>query len=142
MGLFSFLSKRNISSQDIVNPCPVNTENNSPSAKALIEYANKDKVPAMSLSAFFAAVNLVSNSIAMMDWKFKDENGNELPKTHSLYHLFDNSTLNKFNIIKNVVVDMILYGNGFIYIERDRRTGEPKTLHYSPAKQTTIYYNQ
>ena len=96
----------------------------------------------MSLSTFYAAVNLVSNSIAMMPWKFKDDENNELPKSNYLYHLFDNSIISRYNIIKNVVKDIILYGNGFIYIERDEETGQPKTLHYSPAKQTAIEYDE
>lgn len=96
----------------------------------------------MSLSTFYAAVNLVSNSIAMMPWKFKDDENNELPKSNYLYHLFDNSIITRYNIIKNVVKDIILYGNGFIYIERDNETGQPKTLHYSPANQTTIWYDE
>lgn len=96
----------------------------------------------MSLSTFYAAVNLVSNSIAMMPWKFKDDENNELPKSNYLYHIFDNSIITRYNIIKNVVKDIILYGNGFIYIERDQETGQPKTLHYSPANQTTIWYDE
>lgn len=135
---FNFFSKRS-KNDNIVNPCPVD---DTVLPVTLQQYRNKEKIGAMSLSTFYAAVNLVSNSIAMMPWKFKDDENNELPKSNYLYHLFDNSIITRYNIIKNVVKDIILYGNGFIYIERDNETGQPKTLHYSPANQTTIWYDE
>ena len=135
---FNFFSKRS-KNENIVNPCPVD---DTVLPVTLQQYRNKEKIGAMSLSTFYAAVNLVSNSIAMMPWKFKDDENNELPKSNYLYHLFDNSIITRYNIIKNVVKDIILYGNGFIYIERDNETGQPKTLHYSPANQTTIWYDE
>ena len=135
---FNFFSKRS-KNDNIVNPCPVD---DTVLPVTLQQYRNKEKIGAMSLSTFYAAVNLVSNSIAMMPWKFKDDENNELPKSNYLYHLFDNSIITRYNIIKNVVKDIILYGNGFIFIERDNETGQPKTLHYSPANQTTIWYDE
>lgn len=135
---FNFFSKRS-KNENIVNPCPID---DTVLPVTLQQYRNKEKIGAMSLSTFYAAVNLVSNSIAMMPWKFKDDENNELPKSNYLYHLFDNSIITRYNIIKNVVKDIILYGNGFIYIERDEETGKPKTLHYSPASQTTILYDE
>ena len=135
---FNFFSKRS-KNENIVNPCPVD---DTVLPVTLQQYRNKEKIGAMSLSTFYAAVNLVSNSIAMMPWTFKDDENNELPKSNYLYHLFDNSIITRYNIIKNVVKDIILYGNGFIYIERDNETGQPKTLHYSPANQTTIWYDE
>lgn len=134
---FNFFSKRS-KNENIVNPCPID---DTVLPVTLQQYRNKEKIGAMYLSTFYAAVNLVSNSIAMMPWKFKDDENNELPKSNYLYHLFDNSIITRYNIIKNVVKDIILYGNGFIYIERDDETGQPKTLHYSPANQTKILYD-
>lgn len=138
MPWYNNLFKRS-KNENIVNPCPIPDEPTLP--VALQDYKNKNVVPPMSLSAFFAAVNLVSNSLAMMDWKFKDEDNNELPKTNYLNHLFDDSELTRFNIVKNIIQDIILYGNGFMYIERDEQTGKPIKLHYSAANQTTIWYD-
>lgn len=135
---FNFFSKRS-KDENIVNPCP---QDESTMPVGLMDYLNKHKVPPMSLSTFFAAVNLVSNSIAMMKWTFKDVENNDLPRTNYLYSLFDESVITRFNIIKNIIQDIILYGNGFMYIERDSLTGYPKTLHYSPANQTTIWYDE
>lgn len=139
MPWYNNLFKRS-KNENIVNPCPIPDEPTLP--VALQDYKNKNVVPPMSLSAFFAAVNLVSNSLAMMDWKFKDEDNNELPKTNYLNHLFDDSELTRFNMVKNIIQDIILYGNGFMYIERDEQTGKPIKLHYSEAKQTTIWYDE
>lgn len=142
MGFFSFFNKRNQNTIETPqNPCPSDDDNQA-LPKGLTDYLNKDKISPMNLDTFFAAVNLVSNSVAMMEWLFKDKEGNLLPDAHYLYHLFENSELTKFNIVKNVIQDMTLYGNGFIYIERDNETGRPKTLHYSPARQTNIWYNE
>lgn len=128
------------SKDEPVNPCPVPQDDNAV-AKALVDAYKGKKIDAMNLSTFFAAVNIFSNSIAMMDWRFIDDEGNTLRKSHYLYHLFDNSELSRFNIVKNVIQDMILYGNGFIFIERNRDTGTPLTLHYSPAQDTIMFYN-
>lgn len=141
MRFFSFLNRRSKDEETVVNPCPIPSDDNA-MAKALLDaYNNGNKVEAMSLSTFFAAVNIVTNSLAMMAWRFIDKEGNELQSSHYLYHLFDNSIISRFNTVKNVIQDMILYGNGFMFIERDRETGIPKTLHYSAASDTIMFYN-
>ena len=140
MSWYSNLFKRS-KNEDIVNPCPI-PEKDTTLPAALQQYKNRNVVKPMNIDAFFAAVNLVSNSIAMMPWLFKDEENNLLPKSNYLWHLFDNSELTRFNIMKNIMQDIILYGNGFMYIERDEETGRPKTLHYSPAYQTSIFLNE
>ena len=141
MRFFSFLNRRSKDEETVVNPCLTPADDNA-MAKALLDaYNNGNKVEAMSLSTFFAAVNIVTNSLAMMAWRFIDKEGNELRPSHYLYHLFDNSIISRFNTVKNVIQDMILYGNGFMFIERDRETGIPKTLHYSAASDTIMFYN-
>lgn len=142
MSIFSNIFKRS-QQENVTNPCPIpQPAQQDPMPAALNSYLDKNTIAPMNLSTFFAAVNLVSNSLAMMDWKFKDDLGNELSNTHYLYHLFEGSQLSRFNIMKDVIQDMILYGNGFIYIERDSETGRPKTLRYSPARQTAMWYNE
>ena len=139
MSWYTNLFKRS-KSTEIVNPCPI-PDDKTTLPQALQDYNNKNVVKPMNIDAFFAAVNSVSNSIAMIPWLFKDDENNLLPKTNYLWHLFDNSELSRFNIIKNIMQDIILYGNGFLYIERDE-DGRPQTLHYSPAYQTSIFLNE
>lgn len=135
MKLFNFFEKRN---KDIPKDNPCHEEQQAFSLSNLLRKQGGD---AMNLSAFFCGVNIISNSIAVMKWIFKDIDNNELPFQHYLNHVFDNSTLTRFNIIKNVITDLILYGNSFIYIKRNEFTGEPITLEYSPAKETSMYWN-
>ena len=100
-----------------------------------------EKTDPMALSAFFAGVNIISNSVAMMKWLYKDDEDNLINKSNYLWHLFDEAKMTRFNMVKNLITDIILFGNGFIYIERNQETGKPQTLQYSPANQTSIYYN-
>lgn len=142
MGIFSFKSKkeeRSIQTQQLVsNPCK---EDDSGQAVSLSNLLKMQRGDGMNISAFFDAVNIISNAIAKIPFVYKDANDETLPYTHYLWHLFDNSKITRFNIIKNVIKDIMLNGNGFIYIERDPETYRPKTLHYSPAKDTMMYFN-
>lgn len=141
MGFFSF-SKKEIRENDtnIVNPCPVN--DNSGRALSLSnllrQYADKNP---MTLSPFFAGVNMISNSVALMNWIYKDTEDVELSKSHYLWHLFNESKITRFQTVKNVIQDILLHGNGFIYIKRNKESGQPISLHYSPASQTSMYLN-
>lgn len=140
MSWFSRREKRDNDINIIKNPCPIpDKEDNT--TLSLSNLMKQFKGSAMNLSPFFAGVNIISNSVAMMEWEYKDLNDNLLGFSHYLWHLFDNSKLTRFNIIKNLIQDIICHGNGFIYIERNEETGKPMTLHYSPAKETMLYYD-
>ena len=141
MSWFNFNSEKRAKNDNITNPCPTPQPQDEAQPMSLSNLLRQMKGNAMNLSAFYSGVNRISNSIAMMGWEFKDIDDNLLPQTHYLWHLFDNSELTRFNVIKNVIEDIICKGNGFIYIERDEQTAKPRTLHYSPANQTTLYYN-
>ena len=136
-----FNKEKRAKDDNITNPCPVPQPSDDAQPMSLSNLLRLQKGNAMNLSAFYSGVNIISNSIAMMNWEFKDMDDNLLSPTHYLWHLFDESELTRFNIIKNVIQDIICKGNGFIYIERDEQTAKPRTLHYSPASQTVIYYN-
>lgn len=135
---FSKTEKRS-NNDNIVNPCPIPDKDDG--TQALSNLLKQSNGGPMNLSAFFAGVNLISNSIALMKWLYKDNEDNLLYSAHYLWHLFDESKMTRFNMVKNVVTDILLYGNGFIYIERNKESGKPETLHYSPASQTTMYFN-
>lgn len=96
---------------------------------------------AMKQSAFFSAVNLISNSIASMRWKVKGYDGeNEVPEDFYVDHLFDGVNVGHFLTIKNIITDVILHGNGFCYIHRNAK-GDAESLEYLPFGQCTIFYN-
>ena len=135
-----FNREKRAKDDNIVNPCPI-PQPDEAQPQALSNLLRLQKGNAMNLSAFFAGVNLISNTIATINLSFKDEEDNLLKQTHYLWHLFEDTTLTQFNTIRNVIKDVIVRGNGFMYIERDKETGRPYKLHYSPASQTTMYYN-
>lgn len=143
MGFFNFLKSEKRNQQEIVvNPCPITPEDQDQGqSMSLSNLLKAQKGNGMNISAFFGAVNIISNAIAKIPFLFKDDKDEELRSSHYLWHLFDNSKLTRFNTMKGVVKDILIHGNGFIYIERDPETYRPKTLHYSPADQTVMYYN-
>lgn len=104
---------------------------------------NHGLIPAVSLSAVFAAIEIISNSVAELpiNVKTKEENKVTILKNHQLYHLFDNCLLTKYMMMKMLVTDMLLYGDGFAYIER-AADGTPINLIYCPHGTVTIQYNE
>lgn len=142
MGILEKLHLRSQPTNDIQNPCPIDPQPTTQGQPmSLSNLMRQFKGDAMNLSPFFAGVNMISNSLAMMSWLFKNQYDEILPDTNYLYYLFTDAKMTRFNMMKNVITDLILHGNGFIYIERDHETGKPRTLHYSPANQTLLYYN-
>lgn len=143
MALFGlFGTKKEVRSEEpVVNPCISDDGDQTGHSVSLSNLLKMQKANGMNISAFFDAVNIISNAIAKIPFVFKDDNDEELRRSHYLWHLFDNSEITRFNVMKGVVKDVLIHGNGFIYIERDPETYRPKTLHYSPAQQTVMYYN-
>ena len=109
----------------------------------LMNYQLSEQMPAVSLSAVFAAIEIISNSIAELplNVKTKQENKSTLVSNHPIYHLFDNCILTKYMLIKMLITDMLLYGNGLAYIER-AADGTPINLIYCPHGSYSIMYNE
>ena len=118
-----FNKEKRAKDDNIVNPCPI-PQPDEAQPQALSNLLRLQKGNAMNLSAFFAGVNLISNTIATIKLSFKDDEDNLLKQTHYLWHLFEDTTLTQFNTIRNVIKDVIVRGNGFLYIERDKETGD------------------
>lgn len=95
----------------------------------------------MSISAVFAAINLISNGIAQMPWKVKTYKDDLVPDDLYLCHVTDHMVQTKFIFVKNLIKDVLIYGNGYAYIERDK-SGVPIRLKYIPAEDCIVYYNQ
>ena len=100
------------------------------SYNSISSYSNSQ---AMRLSAVYACVNIISNSIALLDAKVvKDVDGDKVElKSHPLNKILNikpNDRYNHFNFIKLLFESLILRGNGFALIERDDRL-KVKALH-------------
>lgn len=106
-------------------------------------FKNAISAPNMKLSSVFAAVEIISNSVAEIpiDVKTRKDNMTNIVAEHPIYHIFDECIQTKFMFMKMLVVDMLLYGNGFAYIERDA-SGRPFNLIYLTKDECSIEYNQ
>lgn len=101
------------------------------------------KIDPMSIPAVFAAVELISNSVAEIPIQVKTEKeGDEtIVEDHPLYDMINSGLQTKFMLMKMLVVDMLIDGNAFAYIDRDAY-GKPVQLIYCPRKSVTIDWNK
>lgn len=95
---------------------------------------------AMNLSVFYACVELISNSIAQMDINVKSVSTKDKLEQIQLNRIFKKNKLTKFNLIKQMISDMLLYGNGYAYIEQST-DGMIVGLTYLPGDQVSIFNN-
>lgn len=120
--------------------CSCDTSNNISASLLFGGYTKKN---AIGLSAFFSATNLISNSIALLPVSENQLNDNKrtVVENSNITPLFYNMFLTKFNVFKKIVEDVILKGNGYLYINRDE-AGHPKSLTYLRPSQVAIQYNE
>lgn len=96
---------------------------------------------AMSLSVVYSCVELISNAIAQMDISVKSVTTKGKLEQIQLNRIFKKNKITKFTLIKNMISDMLLYGNGYAYIER-ATDGMIVGLTYLPGNDVTIFVNQ
>ena len=96
---------------------------------------------ALSQSPFFAAINLISSSIGSMHWQVKCKDDGDVPPFFYADKVFDDCLLTQFMLVKNLIKDVLLYGNGYAYIHRDNK-GVPLSLEYLPFGECNIVYNK
>ena len=101
-------------------------------------FSNKS---AMSLSCVYACVELISNALAQMDISVKSVSTKGKLEQIQLNRIFKKNRITKFTLIKQMVSDMLLYGNGYALIARST-DGMVVGLTYLPGDQVTIYHNQ
>lgn len=103
-----------------------------------------NNIPATSLSAIYAAIELISNSIAELPIYVKyrtEDSRSDIVKEHAVINALHNSQLTKFMLIKQLVSDMLLYGNGYAYIER-ASDGSPLNIIYCVPGSVSPVYNE
>lgn len=134
MGLFDNLFKRSNTNVSQVE------ERSFTGAEVSLNSLLDNSGPVTSLSAVYAAVELISNSLAELPILIKVEG--VVDGSHPYNHLFCNNLMSKYILIKQLVWDiLIMNGNAFLYIRRDSR-GVPKELIYSKPADTQIMYNE
>ena len=104
----------------------------------LTPYLSKGE--ATAISSFFSGVQLISSTIASTPIHVRDTKTNDI-----IYHPIDaalnDGLLNKFNLMKQLIWDLYVYGNGLFYIKR-ASDGTPIELIYCPFGTYSIMYNQ
>lgn len=98
---------------------------------------------ALSLSAVYSAVELISNSIALLpiQVKFKDDKGEpQVNSEHELNLAFNNNDMSKYMIIKMMLVDMLLFGNGYALIERSG--GHVTGIRYLESNDVQVQWDK
>lgn len=134
MGLFDNLFKRSNTHENKVE------ERSFTSAEAVVGSMFSNEGPVTSLSAVYAAIELISNSLAELPILIKVDD--KVDSEHPFNHLFCNNLMSKYMLIKQLVWDILLYnGNALLYIRRDSR-GVPKELIYCKPGDTQIMYNE
>lgn len=102
---------------------------------------------AMRLSAVYRAVELISDSVAMLPiyTMFEDKDGFRTRYTeHSTNKLLNNQPnqlMTRYQFIKLMMIDVMLRGNAFAYIKRDEM-GNATELVYLRPDTVTIDYNE
>ena len=100
----------------------------------------------MGISAVYAAVSLISNTIAAIPIQVRkrDKDGyQETIHDHYILPLLDHNDndITRFEMIKYTVQSLLLKGNGFIYVERNN-IGRTVGLRWLPSDCVSIIYNQ
>lgn len=89
---------------------------------------NYTESKALKLSTVYRAVNVISDSVAILelhnyqykgDWKYKQYN-----KLYYLLNVQPNSKMSAFTFKKNIVQSVLLKGNAYILLKRDKNTQE------------------
>lgn len=137
MGILSIFKKKEKRGIEYVNP------NDFSCGVGLKSYISGVNSESMMLSSVFAAVDLISSSLAQLPIyvKTKKDNNRTIIPEHPVYHVLDHAIMTKFTLIKQMVTDMLLKGNGFAYIQR-AADGTPTGLVYCPEGSVTINYNE
>lgn len=138
MGLFS---KKQVINNDIVeraNQEPEEQYTVPTGLEFLTPYLQKGE--ATAVSAFFGGLQLISSTIASIPIHVKEEKSGEII-SHPIYAAFDSSVQSKYVIMKQLIWDLYINGNGVCYIKRSG-DGTPVELIYAPAGSYSIIYNE
>lgn len=101
----------------------------------------ENKYNSMNISAVYRAVEIISDSVALLPIKIKLGKEKEELSTHPLNLVFNNSKLTKFNLIKLLIQSVLLKGNGFCYIHR-AEDGTPIELQFLNSSDVQIYWDK
>lgn len=98
---------------------------------------------ALLLAAVYRCVEVISDSVAQLPLEpfYTDSNGYKSKfKTHPTYNILNkepNPNMSRFTFIKTLVTSVLLTGNGYAFIERNK-SGDCTALRFIPSEFVTI----
>lgn len=99
---------------------------------------------AQNLSVVFRCVDLISDSIANLPIEVKkiDDKHGDVLEEHPITYLFDDkdNVISTRRMLKLLMRDVLLKGNGFCYIERENNI--PKRLRYLEPKDVQVVFDK
>lgn len=101
----------------------------------------ENKYNSMNISAVYRAVEIISDSVALLPIKIKLGKDKDELTTHPLNLVFTNSRLTKFNLMKLLIQSVLLKGNGFAYIHR-AEDGTPLELQFLNSGDVQIVWDK
>lgn len=148
MGFFDNIFKRDNSTVDVVTTKPAGIVKKSESSPesyknyGALLWHNYETMAPLKLSAVYAALSIISNSIATLPIYVKQVKDNEetILKNNRIQKLFYNMLQSKHTVIKQIVWDLLLWGNAYIYIKREGNT--PVKLIYLEHGDVVIDYKK
>ncbi|MBQ7854986.1 MAG: phage portal protein [Muribaculaceae bacterium] len=101
---------------------------------------------ALALSAVYRAVEIISDNIAILPIKVKNIEKEHIAdvESHNLLDIWQNRNgnyISKFNLIKMLVQSVLLHGNGYAFIQRDK-DGNVEDIIYLENGDVTVNYNK
>ena len=93
------------------------------------------------LSSFFASLEIISNTLAVVPIHVRNIDDGSINYSHPINLIWNSGLISKFTLLKQLVWDMLLTGNGLAYIKR-ASDGTPIELIYRPHGTMSIMYNE
>lgn len=117
---------------------------NYPTLSDALNFSNvANSYGAMNLSAVYRATEIISDNIAILPIRIKEDNKKHLEEiSHPLNFAFNsNGVMSKYTFIKLLIQSVLLRGNGYAYIERGN-DGTVTGLRYLDASDVQVHYNK
>ena len=133
-------SKVSVETSNGVVPKSVATE--IPQFVSPLTFGMRSNVAALKLSAVYAAISLISNAIATLPIYVKQhkDDADTILENNAIQKLFYNMLQTKHVAIKQLVWDLLLWGNSFMYIKR--KDGKPEKLIYLQHGDVQVDYKK
>lgn len=93
------------------------------------------------LAAFYASLEIISNQLAVVPIHIRNLSDGSINYSHPLNNIWNSGLITKFTLIKQLIWDMLLHGNGLAYIKR-AADGTPIEIIYRPHGTMSIMYNE